>query len=843
MSTNELEIASNALQENLQDLQDLVIQQASRLINDNLYTKSLLSVLPVALLSTDKNGMIQVANKAAEEMLQTTLQSIKGTSLIDLFTHSPTLAEQIRLASDQQMPVSADSIELILANGQQKVVNIHVRLFYDEERRVFGTLLALEDQTYISFLRESFKQHALTPPEGELVAQSPKSKQAVRLLEELAKQDSPVLFSGPPGCGKTFFAAKLHNMQEGGDQTPLILLDCREVDVEKFKATLFGSSEMREDSNQVIRFKSLHDYGTIHLAEGGTLLLLNIDVLGIENLAALNDYLTQMAEGSSMLPKCRIVATTSTAVTTLDKQENFSKPLLTRLLESHVNIPELSKRRKDILPLARLFLTGQSEHDSKRFTRGAENALLSKQYNQNHVKELRDAVELAVLVAEEGIVRSEHIFTGPLEQANDHELDLTDFTPVKWLIGDKVLFVLRGAVLAFFLSLIGLTLAFPDSISGAIGNGLVWGVWWISLVFGFLLLGRVWCTVCPLSTAGRIANRIWSHAKSPPDFIKKSSPFLIPVGFVGIIWFEQIFHMTINPKPTGYLLLTLIILAVIFAVFYERETWCRYLCPLGNFGGIFALSATLFVRSTPNVCATKCTTHNCNKGSDEYPGCPVFHHPLFAKNAHICKLCFTCLKSCPHGSARLYLRPPLVRIWQQLDIEETIGYFALVFFFISPYLLASDRIPSLMGPMALSTSFLATLLLAAICRYSLPKILFGDNEDSLLSTTRFTLVLLLLAWGPFAAFQIGHIAGLDSLVVISSAPQNPVNTLMSGEGVPLLALVQLSAIWFGALIGAVTLLGLGWKTQLGQSIVSGYRSYLFSFGVLAYAVLNSWIVL
>lgn len=36
-----------ALRENLQDLQDLVIRQTSRLINNNLYTKSLLSSFQV----------------------------------------------------------------------------------------------------------------------------------------------------------------------------------------------------------------------------------------------------------------------------------------------------------------------------------------------------------------------------------------------------------------------------------------------------------------------------------------------------------------------------------------------------------------------------------------------------------------------------------------------------------------------------------------------------------------------------------------------------------------------------------------------------------------------------
>jgi PAS domain S-box-containing protein len=842
MDTTKSGATSKALKENLQDLQDLVIRQASRLINDNLYTKSLLSSLPVALISTDKEGEIQVANRAAEEMLQTKLQSVKGSSLIDLFTLSPAISEKINQARDQQIPVSADSLDLILADGQQKVVNVHVRPFYDEERRMFGTLLAMEDQTYISFLRESFKRHALTPSDGKIVANSPKMKKVVKQLDKLIKSDGPVLFSGPPGSGKTFLAAKLHKNRGLGPQAPLILLDCREIDADKFKETLFGSGEKLQDDKHFIRFKSLHDYGTIHLAEGGTLVLLNIDALEFENLEALNDYVTKVTGESSTLPKCRIVATTKVEPTEFDKREDFSKPLLARLLESHIQVPALRKRRKDILPLARLFLAHQDGENTKKITKNAENGLLSKQYNQNNVKELKDAIELAALVADGDTVRSEHIFTGPMEQVADHELDLTDFALIRFLINDKTLAVLRGGVLAFFIVIIGLTLFFPDRIAGVVGNDLVWGAWWVFLVIGFLLIGRVWCTVCPLSTAGRIASRIWSLAKSPPDFIKNSSPFLIPIGFVAIIWSEQIFHMTTNPLPTGFLLITLIFLAVLFALLFKRETWCRYLCPLGNFGGIFALSATLFVRSSPNVCSAKCTTHNCNKGSEEYAGCPVFHHPMFARNARICKLCFNCLKSCPHGSARLYLRPPLVRIWQQLDIEETIGFFALVFFFLAPCLLASERIPFFWGAKAFTLSALVSLVLAAICRYTMPTLLFGDDEQKLLRTTRLTLVLLLLAWGPFAAFQFGHMTGLDSLFIISGQ-QDLLPAFLPEQGVPLLALVQLSAIWFGALMAVVTLIGMGWRVQRDRASIAG-RNWYLAFGVcLFYPLLNSWIVL
>ena len=277
--------------------------------------------------------------------------------------------------------------------------------------------------------------------------------------------------------------------------------------------------------------------------------------------------------------------------------------------------------------------------------------------------------------------------------------------------------MLRCGILAFFAAFIGLTLFFPDRSAGIIANTLMWGLIGPGIMLVFLLLGRVSCTVCPLSTAGRISSRIWNFAKSAPEFIKNNSLFFFFLFADCIAVSEHIFHMTAHPRATGFLLITFLFLAVFFALFFDREIWCRYICPLGNFAGLFSLPAILFVRSNPNVCSTKCTTHDCNKGSDEYAGCPVFHHPLYARNAHNCKLCFNCLKSCPHGSARLYLRPPLVRIWQQLDIAEAIGFFILVCFFLGPCMLASERIPLFMGDKFFTLAALTSLVLAAVCRY------------------------------------------------------------------------------------------------------------------------------
>jgi NAD-dependent dihydropyrimidine dehydrogenase PreA subunit len=98
----------------------------------------------------------------------------------------------------------------------------------------------------------------------------------------------------------------------------------------------------------------------------------------------------------------------------------------------------------------------------------------------------------------------------------------------------------------------------------------------------------------------------------------------------------------------------------------------------------------LTVRSNPSVCATMCTTHECFKGSSTRPGCPVFHHPLYASEAHACKQCYECLRVCPHQSARLYLRLPFQSVWAQPDVGGALVPFALFLFFFAPAMLASQ---------------------------------------------------------------------------------------------------------------------------------------------------------
>ena len=342
------------------------------------------------------------------------------------------------------------------------------------------------------------------------------------------------------------------------------------------------------------------------------------------------------------------------------------------------------------MPLARLFLAERAAHGARSLSRAAEHVLLSQRYAHRNAAELREAIEMAAVISDEPLIQAEHIFTGPKGEGTVQEIDLTRFGLVRRLTAPKVLGTLRAVVLASFAAIIAASLLRSAEPEGAFANALTWGLWEPSLFVVFLFVGRIWCTVCPLSTAGRLAARIKSFGFTPGAWLKNYSGWFIIAGFLLIIWSEHAFHMTENPRAAGFLLLALFAAAIASAVIWRRESWCRYLCPLGNLGAIYSLPAVLTVRSNPSVCATMCTTHECFKGSSTRPGCPVFHHPLYACEAHACKQCYECLRVCPHGSARLYLRLPFQSVWAQPEVGGALVPFALFLFFFAPAMLASQ---------------------------------------------------------------------------------------------------------------------------------------------------------
>ena len=154
------------------ELRSLVVKQASRMINNDLYMKALLSALPVAMIAADKNGVINTVNKASEDILGLEKNKLKEVGIAELFKSESEIVNKINqaLSVGKQFHIASKSLELV--PGRQVVGNIYLQPLWDEERNICGLLLTMEDQTYVSYLQDAFKRY-VPPSVSEIIAQDP----------------------------------------------------------------------------------------------------------------------------------------------------------------------------------------------------------------------------------------------------------------------------------------------------------------------------------------------------------------------------------------------------------------------------------------------------------------------------------------------------------------------------------------------------------------------------------------------------------------------------------------------------------------------------------------------
>jgi ferredoxin len=188
-----------------------------------------------------------------------------------------------------------------------------------------------------------------------------------------------------------------------------------------------------------------------------------------------------------------------------------------------------------------------------------------------------------------------------------------------------------------------------------------WVVWWPLLAISYLVVGRVWCAVCPMGALSDIIHRrIGLNLKAPELFKKRwLVAVLLGIAILYQAWIEEVTRAAVSPFVTGFILWGFTIGAVVSGLVFERWTWCRHLCPLGAWSGVFAMSSVVEVRADPNVClANRCKGIYCYFGRDELPGCPFHQVPKIMETNRYCSTCGNCLKACPNDAISISMRIP-----------------------------------------------------------------------------------------------------------------------------------------------------------------------------------------
>jgi polyferredoxin/peroxiredoxin len=247
------------------------------------------------------------------------------------------------------------------------------------------------------------------------------------------------------------------------------------------------------------------------------------------------------------------------------------------------------------------------------------------------------------------------------------KFELTKFPLVRALLKSRW-FPLLPIIFNLSIFTIILMAAYIGGFNGAgnynFGVMIVWILWWVLLMmFMVPFIGRFWCMICPFPLFGDWLQRgklflvgrqkSFGLGKRWPNKWRNLWP-LVLLFFVST-WFSAFF--TVRPLATFILLGTIIGVAVIISLIFEKRTFCLFVCPVSGFQGLYSNFSACEVRvKDPEICK-KHTPKTCVVGSDKGYGCPWMELPFDMNRNTYCGMCMECFKTCPHDNMAVNVRP------------------------------------------------------------------------------------------------------------------------------------------------------------------------------------------
>jgi two-component system, NtrC family, response regulator AtoC len=241
---------------------------------------------------------------------------------------------------------------------------------------------------------------------GGIKSVNPALIEIVQLLEIAAESDAHMLITGESGTGKEVAAQYIHDHSPRNDK-PFIKMNCAAIPPNLMEAEVFGVEK------GAFTGASKTKPGRFEAANGGTLLLDEIGEMEISLQAKLLRVIQEkeFERVGSVKPRkvdVRIVATTNRNLQKSIEDGLFREDLYYRLNVFEVTLPPLSERKNDIIPLAEKFV---KEFSPGIFSKLSSKliSLLTKYTWPGNIRELKNAMERATILARGGTVLPKHL--------------------------------------------------------------------------------------------------------------------------------------------------------------------------------------------------------------------------------------------------------------------------------------------------------------------------------------------------------------------------------------------------------------------------------------------------
>jgi cytochrome c oxidase assembly factor CtaG/ferredoxin len=223
----------------------------------------------------------------------------------------------------------------------------------------------------------------------------------------------------------------------------------------------------------------------------------------------------------------------------------------------------------------------------------------------------------------------------------------------------------RLSLQAPFLLLAGLIVCdgFRGPAVGAmnLAGVLPWIHWRGLVVLGLLVAGNVFCMACPFMLPRALARRWRPAAHTWPAWLRNK--WLAVLLLVGFFWAYEVFSLWDSPWWTAWIVLAYFAVALVVDAFFRGASFCKYVCPIGQFNFVHSLVSPLEVKVREPLKCASCQTKDCIRGRDQIAGCELgLYQPRKSSNMD-CTFCLDCIHACPHDNIGILSSSPGAELW------------------------------------------------------------------------------------------------------------------------------------------------------------------------------------
>ncbi|MCP4833777.1 MAG: hypothetical protein GY895_03340 [Phycisphaera sp.] len=215
---------------------------------------------------------------------------------------------------------------------------------------------------------------------------------------------------------------------------------------------------------------------------------------------------------------------------------------------------------------------------------------------------------------------------------------------------------IRLASLAVLLLVVIDGLFGPQDAPMNLAGTIPWTHWRGVVIVGALVLGNVACFGCPL-IAPRSVLRRWIRPRMTWPAMWRSKWIAVILVVAWLVVYEA-FDPWDAPALTAWILVGFVVVATTVDLLFEGATFCRHVCPLGQFQmAASTMSTRTIAARDPRTCAS-CTTRDCLEGGDRGPGCGL-DLLVPAKRGNLdCTFCLDCVTACPNDNVGILPATP-----------------------------------------------------------------------------------------------------------------------------------------------------------------------------------------